>query len=81
MAAAADERLLLTTAELVGIDAEELGTLKADTESEPEPITAVTALPAATPPEIKRAPGFVATLAPAIDAHATVMGRLELPRW
>lgn len=42
-----------------------------------EGVTAVTTLPAATPPAGKRAPGFVAC----IDAEATVMGRLELPSW
>lgn len=40
-------------------------------------VTAVSALPAATAPTGKRAPGFVAC----IDAEATVMGRLELPSW
>jgi hypothetical protein len=42
-----------------------------------EGITAVTALPAATPPGPKRSPGFMAC----IDAQAAVMHRLELPSW
>jgi hypothetical protein len=40
-----------------------------------EPISAITALPAATAG--KRAPGFVAC----VDAEAVVMSRLELPSW
>lgn len=46
-------------------------------DDQPDGVTAVTALPAATAPEHKRAPGFVAC----IDAEATVMGTLQLPRW
>jgi hypothetical protein len=115
MAAAADERLPLTTAELaelVGIDAEELETIKAGSslygfrlkrvgnaprkkgapdrrawllerfDADSEPVSAVTSLAPVTPQEAPaRAPGFLARLAPAIDAQATVLGRLELPRW
>lgn len=41
----------------------------------------VPAMPPA-PAAGKRAPGFaVASLSPAIEAHATVLSRLELPRW
>ncbi|MCP9793335.1 hypothetical protein KBZ20_16345 [Vulcanococcus limneticus Candia 3F8] len=39
--------------------------------------TPVMALPAARPVKAKRAPGFIACL----DAEATVLSRLELPRW
>lgn len=40
-------------------------------------VTAITALPAPTAGDMKRAPGFVACL----DAEAVVMSRLELPSW
>lgn len=40
-------------------------------------VTAITALPAPTAGEMKRAPGFVACF----DADAVVMSRLELPSW
>lgn len=40
-------------------------------------VTAITALPAPTASDMKRAPGFVACL----DAEAVVMSRLELPSW
>lgn len=37
--------------------------------------------PAAVSKGSKRAPGFVACLAPVVEAEATVLSRLELPRW
>jgi hypothetical protein len=51
--------------------------LTSDAEDPADGVTGVTALPAATAQTGKRAPGFMAC----IDAEATVMGRLELPRW
>jgi hypothetical protein len=114
MAAAADERLPLTTAELaqlVGLDADEVEGLKAGStlygfrlrrvgsaprkgspdrrawllerlEADAEPVSAGSPLPPVMAPEApSRAPGFLASLAPVIEAQATVLSRLELPRW
>jgi hypothetical protein len=46
-------------------------------EDQADGVTGVTALPAVMAATGKRVPGFIAC----IDAEATVMGRLELPRW
>lgn len=44
-----------------------------------ETVPALAPAPAAAEP--KRAPGFLACIAPAIEAHATVIGRVSLPSW
>lgn len=51
--------------------------LTSDAEDQADGVTGITVLTAATASAGRRAPGFVAC----IDAEATVMGRLELPRW
>lgn len=43
--------------------------------------SATPSLTAAPAPATKRTPGFVASFAPTIEAHATVLNRLELPHW
>jgi len=115
MAAAADERLLLTTAELAelaGIEEEVIGGLRKGSvlygfrlhrigpkpnkdapdlrawlleRLEPptaESVSGGSEMTAVTAPEApqKRAPGFMAALG-AIETHATVLSRLELPQF